>query len=223
METILIIDDEEDLVEVIEDNLISEGYKVLKAYNGYDGIEMCKLNPNLVLLDIMMPDIDGYNVCYSIRDKLDSPIIFLSAKANETDKIKGLGIGADDYLTKPFSLEELTMRIKAHLRRERRLKKDNINSPSLFFNNLNLDLKAKAVLLYGENINLTKKEYEIIELLVLNPGQVFSRDQIYDRIWGYNATGDSSTVAEHIKRLRQKLGSHDFIKTVWGIGYKWEV
>lgn len=219
METILIIDDEIDLVEIIKDTLEDTGFNVITAYNGFEGIEKSKEKPELIILDIMMEDIDGFNVCYSIRDNVNCPIIFLSAKNEESTKLKALGIGGDDYITKPFSLKELVARVKVHLRREKRYKKEH--EDFLRFNNINIDLKAKSVLVNGENINLTNLEYRIVEFLALNPNQVFSRDQIYDKIWGYDGLGDSSTVIEHIKKIRNKIGQNP-IKTIWGIGYKWE-
>ncbi len=225
METILVIDDEEDLVMIIKDALEANGYNVLAAYNGIDGIEMSKQKPDLIILDIMMPDMDGFNVCDLIRDNVDCPILFLSAKDNERDKIKGLTIGGDDYITKPFSLKELVSRVKAHLRREKRKVKKEDNA-LINFKNLDIDLKGLNVRVNNENINLTKKEFEIVELLALNPGQVFSKDQIYEKIWGYDGSGDSSTVTEHIKKIRSKISSLDkenrYIETVWGLGYKWE-
>lgn len=222
METILIIDDEKDLVKIIKDSLISEGYNILTAYNGYDGIEMIKENPDLIILDIMMPDIDGYNVCRSIRDRINIPILFLSAKVEEQDKIKGLGIGGDDYITKPFSMKELIYRVKAHLRREKRNENNIEESNFLKYKGLTIDFKSKAIYIEDKNIHLTKKEYEIVELLALNKNQVFSKDNIYDKIWDYDSISDSSTVTEHIKKIRNKMGIYDNIKTVWGIGYKWE-
>ena len=225
METILVIDDEEDLVMIIKDALETNGYNVLIAYNGFDGIEMSRKKPDLIILDIMMPDIDGFNVCNLIRDNVDCPILFLSAKDSEQDKIKGLAIGGDDYITKPFSLKELVSRIKAHLRREKRKygKEDN---NFLLFKNISIDLKGLSVKVNNENINLTKKEFEIVELLALNPGQVFSKDQIYEKIWGYDGLGDTTTVTEHVKKIRAKISSFDkenkYIQTVWGLGYKWE-
>lgn len=219
METILIIDDEIDLVEIIKDTLEDTGFNVITAYNGFDGIQKSKEKPDLIILDIMMEDIDGFNVCYSIRDNVNCPIIFLSAKNEESAKLKALGIGGDDYITKPFSLKELVARVKVHLRREKRYKKDH--EDFLRFNNINIDLKAKSVLVNGENTNLTNLEYRIVEFLALNPNQVFSRDQIYDKIWGYDGLGDSFTVIEHIKKIRSKIGENP-IKTIWGIGYKWE-
>ncbi|WP_313233804.1 response regulator transcription factor [Tissierella praeacuta] len=225
METILIIDDEKDLVMIIKDTLESNGYNVLTAYNGFNGIEMSRKKPDLIILDIMMPDMDGFNVCSLIRDNVDCPILFLSARNSEIDKIKGLAIGGDDYITKPFSLKELVSRVKAHLRREKRISKMEKNT-FLHFGNLDINLKGLNVKVNNEDINLTKKEFEIVELLSLNPGQVFSKDQIYDKIWGYDGLGDTSTVTEHIKNIRSKIASinkeNEYIKTVWGFGYKWE-
>lgn len=225
METILVIDDEKDLVMIIKYALEANGYNVLTAYNGFDGIEMSRKKPDLIILDIMMPDIDGFNVCNLIRDNVDCPILFLSAKDSEGDKIKGLAIGGDDYITKPFSLKELVSRVKAHLRREKRKTKQE-NNNYLNFKNIAIDLKGLNVRINNENINLTKKEFEIVELLALNPGQVFSKDQIYEKVWGYDGLGDASTVTEHIKKIRSKISFLDkenkYIETVWGLGYKWE-
>lgn len=225
METILVVDDEKDLVMIIKDSLEANGYNVLTAYNGFDGIELSRKKPDLIILDIMMPDIDGFNVCNLIRDNIDCPILFLSAKDSEVDKIKGLAIGGDDYITKPFSLKELVSRVKAHLRREKRKAKKEGNS-YLNFKKLSIDLKGLNVKVNNEDINLTKREFQIVELLALNPGQVFSKDQIYEKIWGYDGLGDTSTVTEHIKKIRFKISSIDkenkYIETVWGLGYKWE-
>jgi DNA-binding response OmpR family regulator len=226
METILVIDDEKDLVMIIKDILETNGYNVLTAYNGFDGIKMSKKKPDLIILDVMMPDIDGFNVCNLIRDNIDCPILFLSAKDSEQDKVRGLAIGGDDYITKPFSLKELVSRVNAHLRREKR-KIEKLDTHFLHFKNMDIDLKGLNVEVNDKNINLTKKEFEIVELLALNPGQVFSKDQIYEKIWGYDGLGDTSTVTEHIKNIRFKINSLDkdnkFIQTVWGLGYKWEI
>lgn len=225
METILIIDDEKDLSLIIKEALEANGYKVLIANNGFDGIELARKKPNLIILDIMMPDIDGYSLCNLIRDKVDCPILFLSAKDSEKDKIKGLAIGGDDYITKPFSLKELVSRVKAHLRREKR-KANTQSSSTLTFKNVDIDLKGFRVMVNNVNINLTKKEFEIVELLALHPGQVFSKEQIYEKVWGYDGLGDTSTVTEHIKNIRSKIKLKDkenkYIETVWGLGYKWE-
>ncbi len=223
MKTILIVDDEKDLVNIISDALTLNNYNTLKAYNGFEAIELSKNNPDLILLDIMMPDIDGYDVVKAIRDSVSCPIIFLSAKDEEMDIIKGLALGGDDYLTKPFSLKELIFRIKAHLRRESR---DISPSNVLNYGNLYIDLKGYKVSFYDKVIPLTKTEFEIVELLSLNPGQVFSKELIYEKIWGYDGESDISTITEHIKKIRGKFHEADksinYIKTVWGLGYKWE-
>ncbi|WP_053957249.1 response regulator transcription factor [Inediibacterium massiliense] len=226
METILIIDDELDMVMIIKDVLENNGYNVLTAYNGFDGIELSKKRPDLIILDIMMPDIDGFHVCHTIRDYVTCPILFLSAKDSETDKIKGLAIGGDDYITKPFSLKELVMRVKVHLRREKRYLNREAED-FLQFKNLKIDLKGMIVTVNGKDLNLTKKEFEIVELLSLYPGQVFSKEQIYEKIWGFDGMGCTWTVTEHIKNIRSKIltmeDNNQYIVTVWGVGYKWDL
>jgi DNA-binding response OmpR family regulator len=224
-ERILIADDEEDMVSFIKDALTSDGYEVLVAYNGEQTVKYATMQPDLILLDIMMPGLNGYEVCRKIRDTVGCPIIFLSALQGEVDKIKGLALGGDDYLTKPFSMKELRMRIQAHLRREKRAISLS-NRALLRHGNISIDLKGHEVSLNGKQIIFTKREFDIIEFLALNPGIVFSKDYIYEKVWGYDANGDSAGVAEHIKKIRAKLNECDpdleYISTVWGVGYKWE-
>jgi DNA-binding response OmpR family regulator len=227
MSRILIIDDEKELVMLLEDELKAKGHEVMVAYNGEEGTKLAKNQPDLVILDIMMPDMDGFEVCRIIRDDVLCPIIFLSAKQSEADKIRGLNLGGDDYITKPFGLRELMARIDANLRREKRAQYINTENrrTKLYFGKLNLDLKEHTVKINGEPIALTKREYDIIELLAMHCGQVFSREHIYEKIWGYDAEGDASTVVEHVKKIRAKFTvadpSGEYISTVWGIGYKW--
>ncbi|MEN2775370.1 response regulator transcription factor [Acetivibrio clariflavus] len=227
MSRILIIDDEKKLVMLLEDELKARGHEVMVAYDGEEGIKLSKKQPDLVLLDIMMPGMDGFEVCRTIRDEVLCPIIFLSAKLSEIDKIKGLNLGGDDYITKPFGLRELMARIDANLRREKRAQYISTENKRtrLYFGKLNLDLKERTVKIDGKPIALTKREYDIIELLATHSGQAFSREHIYEKIWGYDAEGDSSTVVEHVKKIRAKLTAADpsveYISTVWGIGYKW--
>lgn len=223
-EKILIVDDEEDIVTFIKDYFQDEGYEVFTASNGAEAMEASKKEPDLILLDIMMPDFDGFHVCKKIRDQVSCPIIFLSARQAESDRIKGLGVGGDDYIVKPFSIKELKARVEAHLRRERRV---SINNKSkISFGKLTLDINGYEIYYEDNPIVLTAKEFEIVELLALHPGQVFSKEQIYEKVWGYNAEGDSSTVAEHIKKIRAKFiainEKLNHISTVWGVGYKWE-
>lgn len=226
---ILIIDDEKELVMLLEDELRNRGHKVFTAYDGSKGIELAKKHPepDLILLDIMMPGINGFEVCRAIREDVLCPILFLSAKQSEADKIKGLNLGGDDYIAKPFGLRELMARVEANLRREKRSQYINAENKRtrLYFGQLNLDLRERTVRIDGKPIPLTRREYDIAELLALHAGQVFSREHIYERIWGYDAGGDSATVVEHIKKIRAKFAdagpSVEYISTVWGIGYKW--
>lgn len=227
LSTILIIDDEEELVMLLEDELQARGHEVLVAYDGQEGIKLSKCQPDLIILDIMMPEVNGFDVCRTIRDDVLCPIIFLSAKQSETDKIKGLTLGGDDYVVKPFGLRELMARIEANLRRERRSQYINAENKrtKLYFGELSIDIRERTVKINNEPITLTKREYDIVELLALHPGQVFSREHIYEKLWGYDSEGDSATVVEHIKKIRAKFAavtpSVDYISTVWGIGYKW--
>ncbi|AFK87268.1 MULTISPECIES: response regulator transcription factor [Thermoanaerobacterium] len=228
MSKILIIDDEKEIADLLKDSLERKGNTVLTAYNGKEGIEKAKDMPDLIVLDIMMPDIDGYEVCSKIRDTVICPIVFLSAKQSEMDRIKGFALGGDDYVVKPFSLKELLARIDAHLRREKRaiLLNEEGKRALLNFKNISIDLKSREVMVKGAPIELTKKEFDVLELLSLHPGQVFSKEQIYEKVWGFDAEGDTTTVTEHIKNIRAKIENFDpdteYIKTVWGIGYKWE-
>ncbi len=226
MSKILIIDDETDLVMLLKDELEAKGHEVLTAYDGQTGIDLSQKQPDLIILDIMMPGIDGFEVCRAIRDDVLCPVIFLSARQSETDKIRGLTLGGDDYITKPFGLHELMAKIEANLRRERRsqyLNAENKRS-KLYFEKLCLDMRERTVRVDGKDIELTKREYDIVELLALHAGQVFSREQIYEKIWGFDSEGNSSTVVERIKKIRAKFSAaadKEYISTVWGIGYKW--
>lgn len=224
-EKILIADDEEGIVSFIKDALYSEGYEVWVAYDGEQAIKSAMRQPDLIILDIMMPGKDGFEVCKAIRNIITGPIIFLSARQNEADKIKGLALGGDDYLIKPFSLRELKMRINAHLRREKRAASIDKRA-YIRYGDISIDLKGHELYFKDNQISFTPREFDIIELLALHPGQVFSKEQIYDKIWGFDATGDSAGVAEHIKKIRSKFDKADakeeFISTVWGVGYRWE-
>ncbi len=224
-EKILIADDEEGIVSFIKDALYSEGYEVWVAYDGDQAIEKASKQPDLILLDIMMPGKDGFLVCKEIRDTVACPIIFLSALQSEADKIKGLSLGGDDYLIKPFSIKELKMRIKAHLRREGRTA-DIERRNYIRFGNLSINLKGREIYYIDKQLLFTPREFDIIEFLALHPGMVFSKEQIYEKVWGYDAMGDSAAVAEHIKKIRHKFAQVEsstlYVSTVWGVGYKWE-
>ena len=176
----------------------------------------------MILLDVNMPDMDGIAVCEKIRDYVTCPILFLTAKIEDSDKIKGFAAGGDDYIIKPFSIDELGARVAAHLRRQyRNIVQTNVR----FYGNLAIDYSAKTIMAKDKTLSFAKKEFEIIELLALNQGQVFDKERIYEKLWGYDAEGDSSVVAEHIRRIRAKLkdvGEEYHIQTVWGMGYKWQ-
>lgn len=224
---ILIVDDETDLVSLLEKHLNKKGHEVLTAYDGQRGIELARENPDLIILDIMMPKIDGFEVCRAIRNSVPCPILFLSARQSEIDKIKGFSLGGDDYITKPFGIREFMARIEANLRREERTQFINAENKrtKFHFGELVLDILGKNVNIRNMKIPLTKTEYEIIEFLALHTGQVFTKEQVYEQVWGYDGTGDNTTVVERIKRIRSKIAEVDpdtqYISTVWGIGYKW--
>lgn len=227
-EKILVIDDEQGLLEVVSAYLNKEGYNVFTVDNGSEALHMYdELNPDFVILDLMLPDVSGENICKIIRDKSDVPILMLTAKSMEEDKINGLSLGADDYLTKPFSPRELVMRVKAILRRTSR-NSSNINNNIISFNNkdLLLDKDEHIVKKSGEILNITPNEYEILLLFARNPNKVFTRAQIIDVALGYEFIGYDRTIDAHIKNLRKKIEDDiknpEYILTVYGVGYKFK-
>lgn len=218
---ILIVDDESDIVIMLSRFFESKGYQVLTAINGVDSLKQVEHNPDIILLDINMPGLDGLEVCERIRNHVSCPILFLTAKIEDADKVKGFGVGGDDYIVKPFSLVELEARVQAHLRRETR---HNLETQLKFAGELTIDFSERCLFCKGEKVMLAKKEFDIIELLSQNLGQVFDKERIYERVWGYDSEGDSSVVAEHIRRIRTKIAAYTqktYIQTVWGCGYKW--
>ena len=218
---ILIVDDEPDIVSMLASFFTGNGYQVLTAHSGMESLRRVEQNPDIILLDINMPDMDGLEVCGLIRDRVSCPILFLTARIEDRDKVKGFSAGGDDYILKPFSLMELEARVCAHLRREARHKAD---TRLRFVGNLAIDFAKRQLFCGKEEILLTKKEFDIVELLSQNPGQVFDKERIYEKLWGYDSEGDSSVVAEHIRRIRTKIAAHTdrpYIETVWGCGYKW--
>ena len=221
MYSILVADDEKDVVSLLKDYLELKGYCVSTANNGKEAIEQASRTPDLILLDVNMPEADGFEVCRRIRDHVSCPILFLTARIEDEDKIQGFAAGGDDYIIKPFSLEEIGARIAAHIRRDHRV---NTANNVRFFGDVVVDYSNKTVSVREEALDLANKEYRIIELLSMNTGQVFDKERIYEKIWGYDAEGDSSVIAEHIRRIRAKLGRYDedrHLATVWGMGYKW--
>jgi len=226
-EKILIVDDEPNILELLKFNLENNGFKVIKALNGEQALELIKLEkPDLILLDVMLPGIDGYELCKILRRKTDTseiPIILITAKNEEIDRILGLEIGADDYITKPFSVRELVARVKAVLRR---VEKKDKGENTIRISDICIKVDKFEVTVDGRKIDLTPKEFELLKLFAQNPGRVFSRDYLLERIWGYDYLGDTRTVDVHIRHLRQKLGDEQdepkYIETIRGIGYKFK-
>ena len=219
---ILIVDDEPGIVTVVKNYFEMTGYQVLTAGNGTDAMKQLTKTPDLVLLDINMPDIDGLTVCRKIREHITCPILFLTARIEISDKVQGFLAGADDYIVKPFDLDELGARVAAHLRREHRKQEQSILR---FFGDMVIDYSKREILITKKPILLSKKEFDIVELLTRNPGQVFDKERIYEVIWGYDSEGNSSIIVEHMRRIRKKFMEYTektYIETVWGIGYKWE-
>jgi DNA-binding response OmpR family regulator len=224
---ILIIEDEHDISRILRDYLTKNHYEAAVASNGQDGLQMMDmLQPDYIILDIMLPDMDGIEVCREIRRRNNIPILILSARGSDTDKVLGLGFGADDYMTKPFSLSELFARINAHFRRydSLTLASERDRTDLLRLANLEIDKKAYKVTLDGNEVSLSAKEFELLHYLANNKNQVFSKSQLLDAIWGYAEYGDENTVTVYIRRLREKIEadpSHPVVlKTVWGVGYK---
>lgn len=218
---ILIADDETDIVVMLSQFFQGKGYRILTATNGVETLKQVENNPDIILLDINMPGMAGLEVCQRIRDYVSCPILFLTARIEDADKVKGFSVGGDDYIVKPFSLVELEARVKAHLRRETR---HSFNTQIKFIDELTIDYVERCIFYKGNKISLAKKEFDIVELLSVNSGQVFDRERIYEKIWGYDSEGDSSVVAEHIRRIRTKIAAFTekgYIETVWGCGYKW--
>lgn len=220
---ILVADDDREIVRLIGDSLEDEGYEVLSAYDGKQVLEqLARSVVSLIILDVMMPEMDGLEVCRKIRNEIAVPIILLSAKGREIDKVVGLEVGADDYLAKPFSVNELIARVKAHLRREKRNNKAVKDETIFGFDDITIHKDKYEVFKNGRNINLSTKEFQILLYLIENKNLVLSREQIYDAIWGVGSDYcDLNTVTVHIKNLRNKIDpENDYIKTVWGVGYK---
>ncbi|MEY8523665.1 response regulator transcription factor [Lachnospiraceae bacterium 38-10] len=220
-QTLLIVDDEPGIVDMLERYFKPE-YEILTAGSGLEALEKVSGKPDLILLDINMPDLDGISVCRRIREYVSCPILFLTARVESADQIQGFRAGADDYIVKPFDPEELEARIGAHLRREMRRKSE---CTARFFGELTIDYSARSVTVRGENIPLSRREFDIIELLSVNAGQVFDRERIYERIWGLDGEGNSDTIMEHVRKIRGKFAQHtkkQYIRTVWGCGYQWE-
>lgn len=225
MSKILVVDDERNIVELIRLYMEKEGFETICAYTGDEALSKFKEeNPDLIVLDLMLPGIDGWQVCREIRKTSAVPIIMLTAKSETFDKVLGLELGADDYITKPFEAKELLARVKAVLRRsgtsETKIQKE------VSFNNLSINIENYELQIKNEQVDAPPKEIELLYFLASNPNRVYTREQLLEEVWGFDYFGDSRTVDVHIKRLREKLeGAEDGwqLKTVWGVGYKFEI
>ena len=218
---ILIVDDEQSILEMLKLQFQLEEYLVYTATNAKEALDKLSYMPDIILLDINMAGMNGLDLCASIREYVSCPILFLTARVSEQDKVNGLMVGGDDYITKPFSMNELLARVSAHLRREKRNKNKTVGK---FSEELIIDYSSRTIHIKGNPIELSNKEFEIIRLLSMNAGQVFDREKIYEIIWGIDGSGDSIVIKEHIRKIRLKFAAYtdkSYIETVWGVGYKW--
>ena len=225
MQKILIVEDDQDIAELERDYLEANGFAVEIAGDGLTG-EKAALDEkvNLVLLDIMLPGLDGFQVCRRIREQRNIPILLVSARQEDVDKIRGLGLGADDYIVKPFSPGELVARVKSHLSRYQQLTGQETGQPLLQRRDLSIDRQGHRVYLKGEEVPMPNKEFSLLLFLAENPGVVFSKETLFERIWGEESLGDTTTVSVHVNRIREKIEPSttkpEYIETVWGVGYR---
>ena len=227
MYNILVCDDEKDIVSALKIYLGADGYQIYEAYNGREALEVIEREEiHLVLMDIMMPELDGIGAMIQIRQKSNVPVILLTAKSEDTDKVLGLTVGADDYVTKPFNPVEVQARVKSQLRRYMQLGGGQVKPEILSMGGIELDDRTKEVMLDGEKVSLTWTEYDILKLLMEHPGKVFSPNEIYEKVWNDNPYGTENTVAVHIRHLREKVEYNPaeprYLKVIWGRGYKME-
>lgn len=225
MNKILIIEDEKEIADLEKDYLEIAGFEVDVLNDGKDAIKSIVENEyNLLVLDLMLPNINGYEICKNIREKVDIPIIMVTAKVESIDKIRGLGIGADDYVTKPFDPAELVARIKAHINQYNRLTKKKEKENIITVKNIKIYLDSWKVYKNDEEIKFANKEFELLKFLAENPNQVFSKEKLFETIWGYDYVGDVATVTVHINRIREKIeddaSNPNIIETIWGAGYR---
>jgi two-component system response regulator VicR len=221
---ILVVDDEKNIVDILKFNLVKDHYDVVEAYNGVQAMEKAlKEKPDLILLDIMLPKIDGFTVCKNLRQTISTPILMISAKEEEIDKVLGLELGADDYITKPFKIRELIARVKANLRRTTHEIASNSLANIINYDNLYIDIDHYEIKREGEKIELTLREFELMKSLALKPGEIFTREKLLEKVWGYDYIGDVRTVDVMVTRLRGKLEKDpcnpEYIMTKRGIGY----
>ncbi|KEQ25441.1 response regulator transcription factor [Paenibacillus tyrfis] len=229
MKNILIIEDETSIAELERDYLEINGYQVDMEHSGDEGLKKALTgNYDLIILDLMLPKVDGFEICRKIRDKHDIPILMVSAKKEEIDKIRGLGLGADDYIIKPFSPGELVARVKAHLSRYDRLLGSRApQTEEIRIRGLLIDKSSRRVFVNNQEVTFTTREFDLLTFLASNPNRVFSKDQLFEHIWGYDSVGDIATVTVHIHKLRDKIeqdpSNPQYIDTIWGAGYRFKI
>ncbi|MFD0961344.1 response regulator transcription factor [Paenibacillus chungangensis] len=228
MRQILIIEDDHYIAELQRDYFLLHDYGVTISHNGLEGLNKALTGDfDLVIVDLQLPETDGFDICKRIREKLDIPILIVSAKKEEIDKIRGFGLGADDFVTKPFSPNELVARAKAHLARYERYTGGKSKPDSIDIRELSIQTSSRRVFLHGKEITLTVKEFEVLLFLATNPNRVFNKEQLFERLWGMDSSGDIATVTVHISRIREKIeadpSNPQFIETVWGAGYRFTV
>ena len=229
MYNVLVCDDDREIVEAIEIYLSQEGYKVLKAYDGEEALKVLdREKVDLLIIDVMMPKLDGIRATLKIREKKNMPIIILSAKSEDADKILGLNVGADDYMTKPFSPSEMVARVKAHLARyERLIGSGSPENEIIEIRGLKIDKTARRVWVNGEEKNFTTKEFDLLTFLAQNPNHVYTKEELFREIWDMDSIGDIATVTVHIKKIREKIefntAKPQYIETIWGVGYRFKV
>ena len=229
MSKILIIEDEESIAELERDYLEISGYEVNIANDGAVGLrEALAGDYDLFILDLMLPGVDGFEICKEIRSKKNTPIIMVSAKKDDIDKIRGLGLGADDYMTKPFSPSELVARVKAHLARYERLVGSAVNENEIVeIRGIKIDKTARRVYVNGEERQFTTKEFDLLTFLAQNPNRVYTKEELFNKIWDMESIGDIATVTVHIKKIREKIefdtSNPQYIETIWGVGYRFKV
>ena len=229
MSRILIVEDEESIAELEKDYLELSGFEVEIATSGETGLEMALGgNYDIFILDLMLPGVDGFEICKQIRKEKDTPILMVSARKDDIDKIRGLGLGADDYITKPFSPSELVARVKAHLSRYERLVGSNVQKNEVIeIRGLKIDRTARRVFVDGVEKNFTTKEFDLLTFLASNPNRVFTKEELFSNIWDMESLGDIATVTVHIKKIREKIeldtSKPQYIETIWGVGYRFKI
>ena len=229
MQKILVCDDDKEIVDAIDIYLSSEGFQIIKAYDGYEALDYLEENEvDLMIVDVMMPGLDGIRTTRKVRETSSIPIIILSAKSEDNDKILGLNIGADDYITKPFSPSEMVARVKAHLARYERLIGSGMPANDIIeIRGLKIDKTARRVWINGEEKNFTTKEFDLLTFLAQNPNHVFTKEELFSKIWDMESIGDIATVTVHIKKIREKIefntAKPQYIETIWGVGYRFKV